>query len=137
MPRKRKPKPNPSFHFNFRVVINHDEQSAQIHLVQYRGKRIIDFDPEPYTPIGSDWKMGKFLHHLSWMNKTSPANAIKELKRELANMRLAFKSPPLDLKKLLDIIETRRSELMDRNISVLSATEADMEAIRTKYPLPF
>lgn len=86
--------PNPNFHYNFRVVINHEEQSATIHMVEYRGKRIIGFDPEPFTPLGSDSK---------WDRRRSPAHAIKELKNEANYMRRAFKLPPLDYKKLVAI----------------------------------
>lgn len=118
----RKPKSQPSFHFNFRVVINHNEQTAQIHLVEYQGTRIIGFDPEPFSPLGSD---------LYWHKKTSPARAIKELKQEMTNMRQALNAPPLDYKKLVKINE--RSDA--KPLPTIVLTPEDAAAIQTNIYL--
>ena len=112
--------PNPNFHYSFRVVINHEEQSATIHMVEYRGERIIGFDPEPFTPLGFDSK---------WDRRRSPTHAIKELKNETNYMRRAFKLPPLDYKKLVAI--NHRADA--KPIPVIDLTPEDEEAIASNY----
>lgn len=114
--------PNLNFHYNFRVVINHDEQSATIHMVEYRDNRIIGFDPEPFSPLGSDSK---------WNRRRSPTHAIKELKNEINHMRRAFKLPPLDYKKLVAI--NHRADA--KPIPVIDLTPEDEEAISTNIYL--
>ena len=81
-------------HWNYRVVINHEEETAMLHAVYYNNNKIVFFDINPVQPMGSDSNRRK------WDKTRSPRKARDELQTDIMLMQLALKKRSLDIKKL-------------------------------------
>lgn len=112
-------------HWNYRVVINHEEETAMLHAVYYNNNKIVFFDINPVQPMGSDSKRRR------WNKTRSPRNARNELQTDILLMQLALKKRSLDIKKLNAInqafFKTKKMNIINHMNSSDSEAIADIK----------
>ena len=112
-------------HWNYRVVIDHEEETATLHAVYYDNKKIVFFDTNPAQPIGSD------STRLKWNKTRSSIKAKAELQNDIMLMQLAFKKKPLDIKRLNAInqafFKTKRMNIITNMTPSDAAALADIK----------
>lgn len=112
-------------HWNYRVVINHEEETAMLHAVYYNNNKIVFFDINPVQPMGSDSNRRK------WDKTRSPRKARNELQTDIMLMQLALKKRSLDIKKLNAInqafFKTKKMNIINHMTYTDAETIADIK----------